>query len=271
MNKGDTRSRLTIRIDALQRLFMWHLLSGAIPFYLVTEFPKSGGSWVAQMISECLEIPFPRNKRPLFRELRKPCVLHGHHSYSSHFKNPVCVIRDGRDVMVSAYYHSFFYNDRNVHWLVDKKRSEFSFKDFDNIEDNLPIFIKYMFIRGSGSFFRHRWNQFNLSWFDKNIPIVRYEELLRDCKRALTDVLFKLSKKKISEHRISNAVEKYSFKNLSLRKPGEEDSRSFIRKGIAGDWKIKFSKKASKAFDYYAGDALIKLGYENDRRWINRC
>ncbi len=268
-NRGDSRPFIAIKIDAFQRLLMWYFLSGTIPYYLVTEFPKSGGSWMCQMISECLSIPFPRNKRPAIKNLGKPCVLHGHLSYNSNFKNVVCVIRDGRDVMVSAYYHSLFHNDRNVHWLVDKRRAELCFSDYDNIKDNLPTFIEYMFSKGSGSVFRYTWDKFNLSWNDKNIPIVRYEDLLDNCAATLQKTLFKLIGKNISYDRISNTVEKYSFKNVAQRNRGEEDCNSFIRKGIYGDWKNKFTRKACKVFDYYAGDALLKLKYENNRRWIN--
>ena len=31
---------------------MVHMLSGAIPLYIVNEYPKSGGTWVGQMLGE---------------------------------------------------------------------------------------------------------------------------------------------------------------------------------------------------------------------------
>ncbi len=60
-------------------------------------------------------------------------------------------------------------------------------------------------------------------------------------------------------------MDKYSFSKQSKRKQGVEDPKSFLRKGIAGDWKNKFTKKSAKIFDYYAGDILISLGYEKDK------
>ena len=41
-----------------------------------------------------------------------------------------------------------------------------------------------------------------------------------------------------------------------------------MRKGIVGDWKNYFNKEAREIFNHYAGDQLIKLGYEKDRSWV---
>ena len=54
---------------------------------------------------------------------------------------------------------------------------------------------------------------------------------------------------------------------MTKRNPGEE-AKSFIRKGIAGDWKNKFSPEACEMFNKYAGGALIKVGYEKDDSWV---
>jgi hypothetical protein len=54
-------------------------------------------------------------------------------------------MRDGRDVMVSFYYHSLFKNERFNAKLVEMTRKEVSFKDFDNINKNLSAFIEYKF------------------------------------------------------------------------------------------------------------------------------
>ena len=63
------------------------------------------------------------------------------------------------------------------------------------------------------------------------------------------------------------AVDRWSFTTTSGRKPGEEDLSSFRRKGIAGDWTNYFSREAGEVFDSFAGDALVELGYADDRNW----
>jgi hypothetical protein len=55
------------------------------------------------------------------------------------------------------------------------------------------------------------------------------------------------------------------------KQAAELDGRgSFLRKGVAGDWKNKFDNRACETFDYFAGDKLVKMGYETDRNWVYR-
>ena len=72
------------------------------------------------------------------------------------------------------------------------------------------------------------------------------------------------------EARLKTIVENYSFKKISQRKPGEENKKSFLRKGIAGDWKNNFSEEACDVFKKYAGEELILMGYEKDLNWTNK-
>jgi len=267
MTSRDTRSHFAIRLDALQRLFMWHFLSGRVPYYLVTEYPKSGGSWVAQMLSAYRGIPFIRNRRPSLLS-PKPCILHGHHLYSPHFKNVFVVIRDGRDVMVSAYYHMLFHNDKNPPWAVEKSRKRVPFDDYENVIGNLPLFIEYMFTKHARGLFRFTWTEFILSWIDKDVSIVKYEDMLQDTVGTLRWAIQKGLGEEPDTQKLQRIAHQFSFENLAKRKPGEENQRSFLRKGIAGDWKSKFTREACEVFDHYGGDMLIQLGYEQDRNWV---
>ena len=75
--------------------------------------------------------------------------------------------------------------------------------------------------------------------------------------------------KKPNNKKLINAFE--SFVPYSQLPPAiAENISSFLRKGVAGDWKNKFNKEAAMIFDHYAGDMLIKLGYETDHNWINK-
>lgn len=263
----DTRSRLAIRIDALQRLFMWHFLSGKVPLYLVTEYPKCGGSWFAQMLATYLEVPFVRNQRPrlLFLE---PCVLHGHHLYSPTFQNVFCVIRDGRDVMVSAYFHTLFHNDKNPPWAVEERRNEVPFNNYENVEKNLPLFIEFMFTEHSQGLFHFRWDEFVSSWINEDAPVVKYEDMLEDAASALYGALEKVTGETPDIERLREIEHQFSFENIAGRKRGQEDTKTFLRKGVAGDWKNRFTQEACEVFDRFAGETLIQLGYEENREWI---
>ena len=261
----DTRSHLLIRIHAAQRLFMWHFLQERLELVLVSEHPKSGGTWFSQMLAEALEIPFPRNKRPRFES----CLMHGHLMYHPNFKKIVGVVRDGRDIMVSAYYHSLFSNDRNSDTRVDYYRKKLMFDDFDNIKANLPEFIRFMFQDYAKGYTHFNWSDFVNGYIDnENAFIVKYEDLLIDAVPSLTGAIKFLGKEAVSDQRLKEVEKLFSFRRLSKRKPGQENTNSFLRKGIAGDWKNHFSQEACEAFHEFGGEELIALGYEKDDLWF---
>lgn len=253
---------LKIKIEGLTRLLMVTCLSKMLPLYIVTEYPKSGGSWVSQMLSEYLNVPFPRNQFPKLRS----SIMHGHYLYFPTMRNVFVVLRDGRDVMLSYYYHSLFKNERFNARLVEITRKELQFNDYDDIRNNLPKFIEYKFTRKKHP--RFTWSEFVNSWIDKDVAFIRYENLLQNPIEELSKAIYKVCKVEPDKDRLSEIVQKYSFKNLARRNPGEENKHSFLRKGIAGDWKNHFSKEAKLIFNKFAGKELIKLGYENDESWV---
>ena len=61
------------------------------PKIVLTEHPKSGGTWVCRMIAEYLDIPFPRNRLPP----RCRCILHGHYLHVA-ANDTIVMWRDGR-------------------------------------------------------------------------------------------------------------------------------------------------------------------------------
>ena len=67
--------------------------------------------------------------------------------------------------------------------------------------------------------------------------------------------------------RLREISRKYSFENVAKRRTGQENTRSFLRKGVAGDWKEKFTPEARRVFARHAGEELILAGYEEDDSW----
>lgn len=263
----DDRSRLGIKMEALQRSLMVNTLSGVLPLYIVAEYPKSGGSWLGQMLGYYLDVPFPRNQRPKLES----CIMHGHFCYSPLMKNVFCMVRDGRDVMISMYYHSLFSNDKNSLYLVTRTRRHNVFKDYDDIERNLPRFIEYLFTVENKKIFHFNWNEFIDSWHGRpGVVFITYCDLIAGAAEALKGPIEKITGEPANMKRLYEAQEKFSFQNLSGRKPGIQDKASFLRKGIVGDWKNHFSREACEIFDHYAGYNLIKIGFEKDKSWIDQ-
>lgn len=230
---------------------------------IINEFPKSGGTWLGQMLSELLSLPFPRNRMPMSNEV----ILHGHYMNNIKRDKTVVLWRDGRDVLISWYFHSLFYNNISNKVLVDEVRSKLKFSDFDNLSANLVDFIEYSFTKQKHPSFS--WTMFVDRWYaDGAICHVKYEALRSNAISELSRVIEYLSGKVLPYSIIEIVVDKFSFESQSGRKPGDEKKNSFMRKGVVGDWRNQFDLDARKAFDFYAGESLIKLGYESSHDWV---
>ena len=264
----DTRSRLQLKLDAAGRLFMWNWMSNRIPHYLVSEYPNSGGSWVSQMLADYLRIPFPRNVS-VWPLAKKSYLLHGHHPYSPRLKNAVYVMRDGRDVMTSWYFHCLFENERTHPGFVDRHRQTLALADPSDVYGNMPKFIEYTFASDSRRRFHFTWAEFVGGIDHDRALVVRYEDLLTDAEAEMRRVIECLVQESPDDQRLHETVERFSFKNLASRAPGAENRGSFLRKGVAGDWRDKFSPEARRVFHQLAGTELIAAGYEASDRWLH--
>ncbi len=265
----DNRSKIHIKADGLIRLIMNNTLSGVLPLYLVTEYQKSGGTWVGQILSEYLDLPFPRNRVPKIQA----SVLHGHLMPTPFLRNVLCVFRDGRDTIVSSYYHMLFESDKNTPGLVHDTRKALQFKDYDDIKTNLPKFTEYMFTKHHIKTLTRRnqftWAEFVDGWIDENVVKVKYEDLVADTVLVMASAIETLTEQDVDLNKLQSIVDKFSFENQSKRKPGQENIKSFLRKGQPGDWKEKFNRETAEIFNLYAGKQLIALGYAHNSEWIN--
>ena len=90
----------------------------------------------------------------------------------------------------------------------------------------------------------------------------------RDTVEELRRTVFELTGKTLAKGRAECIVDKYSFEHQAKRATGIEERGKFLRKGIVGDWRNYFSREARLAFDHYAGDQLLRLGYEADGTWL---
>ena len=250
------------RANELVRAGMVHLLSGRMPLYVVNEFPKSGGTWVGQMLGRALGVPFPRNRFPV----PTTSIMHGHYLRPWGMQNVVVVWRDGRDVMVSWYHQLLLPHEFNGR-QVARSRKELPLRDYGDVYSNLPAFIEYSFTRPHSPAFS--WTDFVRRWHArKNAVHVRYEDLRGDTAGELQRMVAELTGKTLSLDEAGVIAQEFSFERQSGRPSGEENRGSFLRKGIVGDWRNRFSPEARRVFDRYAGEELISLGYERDRSWV---
>lgn len=256
------RRPLTRRFEGAVRYVMVHLLSGAFSLYIVNEYPKSGGSWLGQMLAAALDVPFPRNRFPVLRS----SIMQGHYLDGWGMRNVIVTWRDGRDVMVSFYHHCLFRNDRENAGLVERVRRELPLRDPEDVRANLPAFIDYAF--SPRAYPRFSWSDFVRRWRDAAAVHTRYETLRADTAEELRRLVAAVCGRALSPEAATAIAHRYSFEAQSGRKPGVESRNSFMRKGLVGDWKVHFSRRARETFDRHAGAELIALGYERDRSWV---
>jgi len=257
MSGNRKRNRFLLRFEGVYRRFFLVFLADKEKSFLLTEFPKSGGSWLTKMLSELIGIDFPQNSFPVSR-----CsAFQGHYLKAFCQRKIVVLWRDPRDIMVSWYFHSVVGNDHSNESFVASVRRQCGIKNPDDVILNLPKFIDFAFSGKMSPGFT--WNDFYDRWHDDPSAIhVSYEELRSDPVSALERVAVGFGFQ-ASFSDIESVVDKYSFQNISGRKEGQEDSKSFVRKGIVGDWRNYFSEEASLIFNDIVGHRNLSNGKKN--------
>lgn len=151
------------------------------------------------------------------------------------------IIRDGRDVALSAWHH------------------------------NLRMKVKDVIDAGLGVFLDEAAKQW--AWILRRAldtaPIlgeqyleVRYERLLSDPLPQMKRILSHLGADATDET-AQACLDAASFEKLSQgRKQGEEDSKSFFRKGVAEDWKNQMTAAQAQRFNARSEGLLEELGYQ---------
>lgn len=241
-------------------------LGGRLPYYLINEFPKSGGTWLTQMVSDAIGLPYYRND---FVRL-EPSVVHGHYLNPALLRNVVVLWRDPRDLLVSYYHHCFFvaeFHDAKFgnKQLVARMRERCPFADYDDVRGNLPAFIRFVSTTPVAP--RYTWPEFVAVWADRPGTVqARYEALRGDPARELRRIVRELTGQPLAAERSAEIAELRSFARAKRAADDARDSvveRSFVRQGSVGGWRDSFSDAALAELDRFGySAAMAKLGYQ---------
>ena len=216
------------------------------------------------MLEAALDIPYPRNRFPHLRRQ----IIHGCYKKVNSKADTIVCWRDGRDTMVSFYYHLVFEKPNTSHTYSQLVKSSLDIKDPYDIDRYLPRFIEWAFEGGYPGF---SWSDFVEIWKDSSEVIeTSYEAVTLDPIGELDKIIRYIDPARLEKINLEDIRHAFSFEKQSNRKRGEEDVKSFIRKGIIGDWKNSFNREACEVFNHYAGDELILLNYEADHSWVDR-
>ena len=177
----------------------------------------------------------------------------------------VSIVRDGRDVLVSRAFH--LYNNANVHQMFHRVPE--MKKDHQRFVEN-PWYFK----ENPGQLLRHEaLVRESVCWWRKHLESdrntvskhpylsvrsVRYEDLHQDTAKVRAELFEFLGVDPGKATEIEGML-----------KPGfrEERPNDFFRKGSVGDWENYFTDQTRRWFKQYAGEELVRQGYEASNNW----
>lgn len=230
---------------------------------VVSEFPKSGGSWIVSMLGDVLKWPcrdiymrpgfslFDWTKHPWYdgaSELDFPekCVIKSHELPSSGAidfdASMVHLVRDGRDVVVSKFFFDRDFCVKNG--IVDTFDANFD----EYVEETA-----------------REWAHYVKAWRAMpGVTMIRYEDFLCDPVVALGTFVEGHFGLTMDAGHLSDTVNKFTRERFSASLNSTFEHNTFVRKGIAGDWRNHFSRENCAVFEAVAGEALLSLGYGAD-------
>jgi hypothetical protein len=158
----------------------------------------------------------------------------------------ICMVRDVRDVAVSFAFHF-------------KRSSSNKFNDDGTFQET---YLKQV-TEAWCAYSEHV--RSNLS--DSGLKVVKYEDLLSNPADTIFNI-YKFLGVSTDPIILMKITEETSFENMSGgRKPGEEDTKSFFRKGIIGDWRNHFGDREKEIIRQIGGEELIRWSYTKDLKW----
>jgi hypothetical protein len=199
------------------------------------------------------------------------------------------VIRDPRDVVVSAYFsHRYSHPIRaDGSWIAEFRRQLSAAPDVEGgmlleLEFNAPIFAAM----GAWDYTNPRVYETRYETLIAH-PVTEFRRIFNFLGIAtprlglttLPGLLLDLARQRgtgqpmpwratLPLPLLQFIVERNDFTHQAGgRQPGQEDERHHYRKGVAGDWRNYFTPQVTAAFKERYGDLLIALGYERGRDW----
>ena len=239
----------------------------------IVSYPKSGNTWTRFLVGNLIYQDEPvtfanvESRLPSLyvhsdRKLRKlPRILKSHDCFDPRYKTVIYIVRDPRDVLVSAYHYAIKLGVVPDNW---------------GIERFVPALLDGSF--DSGLLVNPRWG----SWYDnvaswlamkdnRSFLLLRYEDMLDDPERELVKVANFLSIESTPERlaravRLSSAdhmreLEKTQAAKWSLTKNTRPDM-AFVRKARAGAWRSELPPQAVADIETAWGSLMRTLGYE---------
>jgi hypothetical protein len=257
-------------------VWSWHLGLKPQDVFLAS-YPRSGSTWLRFMLFEimCGEDPGFRKIESRLPEIQwhrgvPPILPTGgrliktHERYRKEYTRAVLLIRDCRDVLLSAYDG---FASVGLTSLVSK----------GDLDSFLVSFLEGKAMQ-MGS-----WQEHSRSWLESpiakngNLMVIRYEDLRKNPEPMLGELLefvglrpnYQVIRKAIED----NSLQRMRAKEDKAKQAGEKsvllgerksvtEENRFVRKGAVGGWRGKLTDAQVRLIEQYAGETLASVGYE---------
>jgi hypothetical protein len=230
---------------------------------IVASFPKCGTTWLRMLLARVFELHLGLPGVPLVQlagekpHPRVPRILYAHENLpqwkkpgelaqdKSSYKNEsiLFLCRDPRDVLVSNYLqktHRAKFHPESPRSIIEANQAD-RLKPFNGTIDE---FIQQD-IGGFASIIAY----FNIWHASRNVPkkflLLRYEDLSRDTKGALQQVVRFLGLSGVGDTTLQSAIEFASFENMRAMEATNSASVDFLRPADVNDsesYKIRRGK-----------------------------
>jgi hypothetical protein len=263
-SKDLNRVRAKLATSPLHRPVAWfrHRGLNSRDVFLAS-YPRSGNTWLRFVLSELLtgtsidfdnvdsfipEMKWHRGAMPILPGPGRLIKTHEH--YRKEYKQAIYIVRDARDVALSAYART-----RQI-GIADQ--------DFD-------VYLR-AFLKGRVNPYG-AWDRHLRSWLDGPLTkegkllVIKFEDLRRDPETALSRMVefvgVPMDSEKIRTALANNSVDQMRMKeqkSSKLFKSTTEDGR-FVRKGAVQGWRTLLTPAQLQMFQQYAGRELSRMGY----------
>lgn len=184
-------------------------------------------------------------------------------SYGNGTERIIYIVRDPRDVAVSASYYFLYPPSRapGDNW-VKKQLTDWYIQLFGQKRD--PSRIINSMINGTDffSWINVPWDGHANEYINSDIHVIRYEDLLEstvnEAGRLLAYVGIERSLPEI-ERAVKN--QSFEFKKRKFLDQKRKSKATFLRKGESGQWKSELTKKQISKIEEAFRDIMMPLGY----------
>lgn len=263
-SKGLNKLRSKLAKSPLHRPVAWfrHRGLNSRDVFLAS-YPRSGNTWLRFVLSELLtgtsidfdnvdrfipEMKWHHSAVPILPGPGRLIKTHEH--YRKEYKRAIYIVRDARDVALSAYARS------GQIGIVDQ--------DFD-------AYLR-SFLKGHANPYG-AWDRHLRSWLDGPLAregkllVIKFEDLRRDPETAVSQMVefvgVPMDLEKIRAALSNNSVDRMRIKEEKSRKlfRSTTENGRFVRKGAIQGWRTVLTPAQLQMFDQYAGPELSRMRY----------